>query len=161
MKKYTLAAAAVATLFVGSASAVDIDISGNIQEVCTASATTTALNTLSSGTVSGISFECNDRDGASISISSAEGGLQGIDSEDVVIPYIATLNVGSTPLVLDLSANGNTGLNDVSVEQEFDGEDLIGGLAASLDIVVTAAGAYNGAWAGSYYDQLTIQISAL
>jgi hypothetical protein len=43
MKKFTLVAMSIATLFVGSASAVDIDLSGNVATVCSVSSSTTAI----------------------------------------------------------------------------------------------------------------------
>ncbi|MCL1044597.1 hypothetical protein Q4601_08480 [Shewanella sp. 1_MG-2023] len=162
MKKYTLAAAAVATLFVGSASAVEVNLSGNIQEVCEASATQTSLSDMSTTTMSGFSFVCNDRDGATVTITSAEGGLQGIDSEDLVIPYVATLSVGGFgDLILDLTTGGNTGTNDASQSRDFTGAQLLNGAAATLEINFGALTTGTGAWAGAYYDQLTIQISAI
>ncbi len=162
MKKYTLAAAAVATLFVGSASAVEVNLSGNIQEVCEASATQTSLSDMSTTTIPGFYFECNDRDGATVTITSAEGGLQGIDSEDLVIPYVATLSVGSFgDIILDLTTGGHTGTNDASESLSYTGPQLLNGVAATLEINFGALTTGTGAWAGAYYDQLTIQISAI
>lgn len=161
MKKFTLAAMSIATLFVGSASAVDIDLSGNIATVCTVSASTTAITSLTGGTISGIDMRCNDYDGASISMTSSEGGLQGIDSEDLVIKYKATLTPsGLAPLVLDLTTNNpGNGTNDVTVSQSYSGTSLLNGTTASLSIVTNSA--TTSAWAGGYYDKLSIQISAL
>ncbi len=161
MKKLTLAAISVASLFVGSASAVDIDLSGSVAAVCSITSSSTSITSLSGGTISGINMTCNDFDGATVTMISSEGGLQGIDSEDLVIPYVATLTPGSlAPLVLDLSRNGGQGQNDTRASKTYSGIDLLHGTTASL--VVTAGSAtQTGAWAGAYYDKLTIQISAL
>jgi hypothetical protein len=165
MKKFTLVAMSIATLFVGSASAVDIDLSGNVATVCSISSSTTAINSLvgsPSGTINGINLTCNDFDGATVTMISSEGGLQGIDSEDLVIPYVATLTPGSlTPLILDLSSNGNKGYNDASVSQNYSGSALLNGTTATLVVAPTSGATSSGAWAGNYYDKLTIQISAL
>jgi hypothetical protein len=162
MKKFTLAAISIASLFAGSASAVDIDLSGSIATVCSVSASTTAITSLAGGTINGINLTCNDFDGATVSMTSSEGGLQGIDSEDLVIPYIATLSPGSlTPLVLDLSSNGNNGVNDTSVSQAYAGSALLNGTTASRVVAPVGGSTSSGAWAGAYYDKLTIQISAL
>lgn len=161
MNKYTLAATAIASLFVGTASAASFDLNGSVTEVCTVGSTTNALSSLSTGSVgaiSGLSITCNDFDGATIVLTSAEGGLQGIDSEDLVIPYVATLNMGGlADLVLDLSSNGAYGVNDTSVSADYTGAELVGGVTATLDVVVGAG----SAWAGAYHDQLTVSITAL
>ncbi len=161
MKKLTLAAISVASLFVGSASAVDFDLSGNVATVCTVSSATTAITSLAGGTISGINMSCNDFDGATVTMTSSEGGLQGIDSEDLVIPYKATLTpVGLTPLVLNMMSNGTTGNNDTSVSTTYSGSSLLNGTSAEL-VITTGSSTSTGTWAGAYYDKLTIQISAL
>ncbi|MGI2175427.1 hypothetical protein [Shewanella ulleungensis] len=151
MKKFTLTALSITTLFVGSASAVDIDLSGNVATVCSISSSTTAINSLvgnAGGTINGINLSCNDFDGATVTMISNEGGLQGIDSEDLVIPYKAVLTpVGLTPLVLDLSYNGWTGNNDISVSKDYAGSALLGGTSAEL-VITTGTSTHSGAQGG-------------
>ncbi|MEZ8137454.1 hypothetical protein ACED34_18275, partial [Vibrio splendidus] len=106
--------------------------------------------------VSGLNMKCNDVDGATVTLTSAEGGLESDDSEDYALTYDATFNPsGLAPFTLN--APGGPGLNDVSVSNSYGGSGALAtGVAASIDIVTTET----SPWAGGYSDTLTVNITS-
>lgn len=100
----------------------------------------------------GLSFNCNDADGATVDMASSEGGLESDDQEDLEVEYVATLTAGALSLVLDTGpAQGN---NDVSVSGNLAASGTP--TAGSLDIVLTDS----APWAGGYSDTISIDITA-
>jgi len=88
MKNVKIAAAAA--LVFGSMNAFadtnELAMSGSVAPHCNVSGLTTftfpALTAGASTTISGVSLRCNDGDGAELSMTSSEGGLESDDVED-------------------------------------------------------------------------------
>lgn len=100
----------------------------------------------------GMEFNCNDTDGATVSMTSSEGGLESDDQEDLEVEYVATLTAGALSLVLDTGPlQGN---NDVTV----DGQLAASGTptAGNLTVVLTDS----APWAGGYSDTISIDVTA-
>ncbi len=101
-------------------------------------------------------LQCNDADGAEVSLTSSEGGMESDDNEDLEIEYTATLTSGAlaAPLVLDTTGAFN---NDVSVTATIAGSTaLASGVVGNLSVVLNET----AIWAGGYSDTITIQLTA-
>ena len=164
MRKLTLCAAAV-TAFVASASHAapgNVQLLGFVAPVCEVS----GLNSqaLDFGDVTSdhkqvninMHMKCNDVDGATVTLISAEGGLESDDDEDFALTYDAVFTpTGLTPLTLN--APGGPGQNDVPASQTYGGSpNLATGIGASLVVTTTEA----ATWAGGYSDTLTVNITS-
>jgi len=101
----------------------------------------------------GIEFNCNDTDGATVSMTSSEGGLESDDQEDLEVEYVATLTAGALSLVLDTGANGQ-GNNDETVDGHLPASGTPTGGSLSVVLSDTAP------WAGGYSDTISIDIVA-
>lgn len=100
----------------------------------------------------GLEFNCNDTDGATVSMTSSEGGLESDDQEDLEVEYVATLTAGTLTLVLDTGPfQGN---NDETVDGHLDASSTP--TAGSLNVVLSDT----APWAGGYSDTLSIDIVA-
>lgn len=100
----------------------------------------------------GLEFNCNDTDGATVSMTSSEGGLESDDQEDLEVEYVATLTAGALVLVLDTGpAQGN---NDIGVDGQLPASGAPTG--GNLNIVLSDT----APWAGGYSDTLSIDITA-
>lgn len=161
MRKITLIAASLTALFASAANAGDVQLVGYVPAVCEVTGLNTQLNDFgivsNAASASDIVFgvECNDFDGASIQMISAEGGLESDDAEDRSLPYKATLAItGYSDLVLN--APGGIGTNGFNVDASYSASGLLGGTAATLSFT-TPGGA---SWSGGYSDTLTVQIDA-
>ncbi len=100
----------------------------------------------------GLEFNCNDTDGATIDMASSEGGLESDDQEDLEVEYVATLTAGALTMVLDTGPlQGN---NDVSVSGQLPASGSPTG--GTLEIVLTDS----APWAGGYSDTISIDITA-
>ncbi|UPR37236.1 hypothetical protein ITG09_18560 [Vibrio cyclitrophicus] len=164
MKKLTLYAATVTAIFGAQAQAApgDVQLVGFVSPVCEVTGLSTQLmdfgnvSQIQNLSVSGLNMKCNDVDGATVTLTSAEGGLESDDSEDYALTYDATFNPsGLTPFTLN--APGGPGLNDVSVSNSYAGSGALAtGVTASIDIVTTET----SPWAGGYSDTLTVNITS-
>lgn len=163
MNKLTFCAAAVTAILVSPAHAApgDVQLVGYVSPVCEVSGLSTQLVDLglvtSTQSVSiPLGIQCNDIDGATVKLTSAEGGLESDDNEDFALTYTATFTPsGLTPLVLN--APGGPGLNDVSEEMSYPGSATLAvGVAATLDVATTET----APWAGGYSDTLTVNITS-
>jgi hypothetical protein len=161
MKKLLLASAiaalAVPSAFAQSGGSV---ITGVVQPVCEVSDLFASLqfSAVQTGEAidDGFGVQCNDADGATLTLISAEGGLESDDNEDFAVPYAATISGPS------FNGAGNTpaqpGPNDVlliSANAPFSG-GLAAGQNHNLNITLNA----DGIWAGGYSDTLYLQIAA-
>ncbi|WP_018982194.1 hypothetical protein [Salinimonas chungwhensis] len=164
MRKLTLCAAAV-TALVASASHAgpgDVQLVGYVSPVCEVSGLNTQLLDFGDVTSShqsvniGMHFKCNDVDGATVTLISAEGGLESDDDEDFALTYDAVFTpTGLTPLTLN--APGGPGQNDVPASQIYGGSSaLASGVGASLVVTTTEA----ATWAGGYSDTLTVNVTS-
>lgn len=100
----------------------------------------------------GLEFNCNDTDGATVSMTSSEGGLESDDQEDLEVEYVATLTAGTLTLVLDTGPfQGN---NDETVDGHLDASGTP--TAGTLEVVLTDT----APWAGGYSDTISIDIVA-
>ncbi|AZG36671.1 MULTISPECIES: hypothetical protein [Shewanella] len=161
MRKITLVAASLTALFASTANAGDVQLVGYVPAVCEVSGLNTQLRDF--GNVSGsanaanigLTVECNDADGATIQMISAEGGLESDDAEDQSLPYTATLAIGAYPDLV-LNAPGGVGTNGANVDASYSATGLLGGAAGVLSFM-TPGGA---TWSGGYSDTLTVQIDA-
>ncbi|SON52403.1 hypothetical protein [Vibrio tapetis] len=161
MNKLTICAIAVTAAFTTQANAGDVQLVGYVAPVCEVNGLYTQLldfgqiDASTQTVTANLTLKCNDADGAVVTLTSAEGGLESDDNEDFAIGYTATLTPSSmTPLVLVTA--GGPGLNNVSATQGYSGSNLASGTAASL-VVETASTAQ---WSGGYSDTLTVQITA-
>ncbi|EPH5595658.1 hypothetical protein J4H39_23040 [Vibrio alginolyticus] len=165
MKKLTLCAAAVTAIFGANAYAApgDVQLVGYVSPVCEVTGLATQLidfgnvSTIQSVSVGGLELKCNDADGATVTMTSAEGGLESDDNEDFALKYDATFNPAGGLASFTLNAPGGPGLNDVSASQSYGGSgNLATGVGASIDIVTTET----SPWAGGYSDTLTVNITS-
>lgn len=117
-------------------------------------ASVTAGQTVTDDTVT---IQCNDVDGANLSMNSAEGGLEHDDDEDFEVEYTAVLTnevIGGNTLTLDTSPAFN---NDVTAETQLGSSiELADGRTGSLTVTLDTSGTY----AGGYSDTLQITIEA-
>ncbi len=112
MKKLTICAAAVTAIF-GSqvhAGPGDVQLVGYVSPVCEVSGLATQLldfgDVTQEQTVSiDLDMKCNDVDGATVSLTSSEGGLESDDDEDFALTYTATFAPTGLPS-FDLNAPG-------------------------------------------------------
>lgn len=145
------ATAAISTpSFAGNA-----QLSGFIDEVCEVEIVSPdlylATNVVSGATIStGVDFTCNDHDGATVTLTSTEGGLESDDDEDFEVEYVATLTAGPMSIVLDTGVSTN--VNDISETGQLPNSSPNG----SLDVVLSAS----APWAGGYSDTIQIDIAA-
>ncbi|MDN3697136.1 MULTISPECIES: hypothetical protein [Vibrio] len=161
MKKLTICAVAVSGLFAAQANAGDVQLVGFVAPVCEVSGLYTQL--LDFGQVSSIqsvstdlSIQCNDADGATVTLTSAEGGLESDDKEDYAIGYTATLSPDSHADLV-LTTLGGPGANDVSASMSYSGSlALAGGVPTSLSVTTNET----MGWSGGYSDTLTVQVTA-
>jgi len=104
-------------------------------------------------------LQCNDADGATVSLISSEGGMESDDLEDLEIEYTATLtsvalDAGSLELALPVGVQGD---NDATVTGVASGSaDLAGGVIGNLNVTLTESAIF----AGGYSDTITIQLTA-
>ncbi|PFG58202.1 hypothetical protein ATG66_0743 [Vibrio sp. ES.051] len=164
MKKLTLCAAAVTAIFGTQVHAApgDVQLVGFVSPVCEVTGLSTQLidfgnvSQIQNISVGGLSMKCNDVDGATVTLTSAEGGLESDDNEDFALKYDATFNPSGLPS-FTLNAPGGPGLNDVSVSNAYGGSgSLATGVAATIDIATTET----SPWAGGYSDTLTVNITS-
>ncbi|MBM6549905.1 hypothetical protein [Marinomonas ostreistagni] len=165
MKKLTLSAAVVAAMFGTQAYAApgDVQLTGYVSPVCEVTGLSTQLfdfgdvSTMQNLTVSGLNMKCNDADGATVTLTSSEGGLESDDNEDFALTYDATFTPGGGLPAFTLSAPGGPGQNDVSATQAYSGSELLAaGVSASIDVATTEV----SPWAGGYSDTLTVNITS-
>jgi len=104
-------------------------------------------------------LQCNDADGATVSLISSEGGMESDDFEDLEIEYTATLTSGAIDggvLTLDLPL-GTQGDNDATATANASGSAaLAAGVLGNLNVTLKEDGIY----AGGYSDTITIQLTA-
>lgn len=100
-----------------------------------------------------LEFSCNDTDGATVSMTTSEGGLESDDQEDLEVEYVATLNAGALALVLDTGLNGQ-GNNDETVDGQLPASGTP--TAGTLSVVLSET----APWAGGYSDTISIDIVA-
>ncbi len=164
MKK--LALTAVAVLLAGPAFAdpdisgepIDFQLTGEVESECYLLLSSSNFNdTLDFGlpeagdTLSGaLSFLCNDADGATLTMTSAQGGLMNVDKTSEKVTYAATLSVGT---------NASATLTTTETEDESEDLDLQPNVSlrtanVSIELLEDAT------FAGEYLDTLTIQIAA-
>lgn len=110
MKKLTLYAATVTAIFGAQVQAApgDVQLVGFVSPVCEVTGLSTQLmdfgnvSQIQNLSVSGLNMKCNDVDGATVTLTSAEGGLESDDSEDYALTYDATFNPsGLAPFTLN------------------------------------------------------------
>jgi hypothetical protein len=163
MNKLLIAIASTTLLASGSVFAGEAHMGGVITEVCTVEGLDTTLTfpSMASGTSvldDDITLTCNDGDGAEITLTSSEGGMESDDVEDYNVNYEATLTHGLGS-ALFLAADGTpsgTGTNDISASQTLPGSaSLAVGQVASLNVVLTE----QAIWAGGYSDTLSLDIT--
>lgn len=162
MKKLLSIAAPAALLAAAAAIsspafASNAHVSGFVSPVCEVSIDFEDLymadNLVAGATVgTPLSFDCNDTDGATVSMTSSEGGLESDDQEDLEVEYVATLTAGALTLILDTGpAQGN---NDVGVDGQLPASGTP--TAGTLNVVLSET----APWAGGYSDTLSIDITA-
>lgn len=165
MKKLTLSAAAVAAIFGAQVQAApgDVHLVGSVAPICEVTGLSTQLvdfgnvSQLQNISLSGLSMKCNDVDGATVTMTSSEGGLESDDKEDFALKYNATFTPDGGLPPFTLNAPGGPGLNDVSATQSYGGSiALATGVGASIDIATTQT----SPWAGGYSDTLTVNITS-
>lgn len=161
MKKLTFCAAAVTAVLATPIHAApgDVQLTGYVAPVCEVSGLNTQIldfgSVVSTQTVSAnLNIKCNDADGASVTLTSSEGGLESDDNEDFALKYTATF----TPTglgTLTLNAPGGPGQNDVKANKSYPGSTLLaGGVPAVLEVSTIDT----SPWAGGYSDTLTVNI---
>ena len=159
MKKL-LVLTAIATAFTGSAMAASVSLSGVVEPVCQISGVDT-VNTFSALAVGhslqhNITVQCNDSDGAEITLKSTEGLLESSDHEDQGIAYQATFKAGDFDFAL-IPTNWVNGDNDLTVTGTSPGSvALAQGVPGTLVLELLEEAVF----AGTYTDTLQIAITA-
>lgn len=154
-------AALLAAMAIAPANAGNTNLTGFVPEVCELSIADAQLDfgSLVAGTTAStdVEFNCNDGDGATVTITSTESGMESDDNEDYEVDYTATLSApGLTIAPLDTGAQGQ-GLDHFEVGQ------LAGPSATASPVVMGTLSIVldEGApWAGGYSDTIQIDISA-
>ncbi|MGB1236727.1 MAG: hypothetical protein ACPG4U_00875 [Pseudomonadales bacterium] len=163
MNKLLIAIASTTLLATGSVFAGEAHMGGTITEVCKVEGLDTSLTfpSMSVGSTvvdNDVTLTCNDGDGAEITLTSSEGGMESDDVEDYNVNYEATLTHGlGAPLVLVADGiAGNAGINDTSNSQQLNGSTaLASGQLATLSVELTE----QAVWAGGYSDTLSLDIT--
>lgn len=149
---------AIAALTSGAAFAENLNVGGSVASICEVSNinTTVYFANLAKDETQNISFDlqCNDADGATMSLTTAEGHLQNADQEDRGVGYTAELNADAFSFIL----TAENGVNDQSVEQSQPGSVTLanGGVAGNIELTITE----NPVFAGTYADTLMLAITA-
>ncbi len=153
MKKL-IVLSAIAALTSGAALADNLNIGGGVASICSVSSSQASVlfPTIINGSSEQVllTIECNDPDGALMSLTTSEGHLQNADQEDKGVGYSAVL----ASSVFNLTLNANNGANDTTVSDLQSG--FAGQIAGTLDITVTET----PVWAGTYADTLMLTITA-
>lgn len=153
-----------ASMFVaGLAQASDTQLIGTVAAVCVAKVESSLLMDFGIDPQAGdsqdqdVRIRCNDGDGATVELRSAEGGLESDDNEDFSVEYTATLVEAATGINLSLTTSPGVGLNDEFVDQAIGGSaSLAGGVVAALEVTLEDT----PVWAGGYSDTLSVEITA-
>lgn len=164
MKNLTKLTVLSASILVGGmAHASDTQLIGTVEAVCEANVQGSLLMDFGIDPVAGdsvsqdVEIQCNDGDGATVELRSAEGGLESDDNEDFSVEYTATLVEGSTGINLSLTTSPGVGLNDEFVDQNIAGGlTLAGGVSAALDVTLNDTPLFSG----GYSDTLSVEITA-
>ncbi len=166
MKKLTLYAATVTALFGAQVQAApgDVKLIGSVAPICELTGISTQhmdfgdVSTQQTVTIDQLQMKCNDIDGATVTLTSAEGGLESDDNEDYALKYDATFTPDDLAYTaFTLSTQGGPGDNDVSAMKSYGGSaELAGGFGATLEIVTQE----NSLWSGGYSDTITINITS-
>jgi len=157
MKK-VIVISAIAALTSAAASAENLNVGGAVDSICEVSNITTShyFPTLAAGNSTDIGFElqCNDVDGATISLTTSEGHLQNADHEDRGVGYTAQLTAGP----YDFTLAAEDGRNDMSESQSETGSQALalGGVPGNIKFTVTGTPLY----AGTYADTLMLAVTA-
>jgi len=164
MKNLTKLTLLSASLFAaGIAQASDTQLIGTVEAVCEAEVNGTLLMDFGidpqagDSESQGVEVRCNDGDGATVELRSAEGGLESDDNEDFSVEYTATLVEAATGINLSLTTSPGVGLNDEFVDQNIGGSAaLAGGVVAALEVTLNDT----PVWSGGYSDTLSVEITA-
>lgn len=165
MKKLTMCAAAVAVLCASQANAGpdDVQLVGFVAPVCEVTGLNTQLMDFGLVNVSGktvsttFNMKCNDVNGAKVTMTSAEGGLESDDAEDVSLAYDASFTPSGLGTLL-LDAPGGFGTNDYSKVKTYAGSSaLASGITGTLKVVTKGS----SPWAGGYSDTLTVNVTSI
>lgn len=163
MKKFSLSVIAMTTLFsAGIAQAGDVKLNGHVKPVCEIRGLTSSIVDFGdvsvieqTGSVPNLTFQCNDYDGAKVTMISAEGGLESDDAEDLSLSYEAVLTIGND--IKTFNAPGGYNTNNHTETYTLSGSpDLAAGMAGKIDLKTTEA----AMWSGGYSDTLTVAITA-
>ena len=162
-KSHTLLLAALAAVISSPSWSSDTQLIGTVESVCEATVNSSLLMDFGIDPQAGdsvsqnLSIQCNDGDGATVELRSAEGGLESDDNEDMSVEYTADLVAAPIALNLSLTTSPGPGLNDESVAQTIaGGVALASGTAATLDVTLSATPVFSG----GYSDTLSVEITA-
>lgn len=97
-------------------------------------------------------YRCNDFDGATVRMTSTEGGLESDDVEDLEIEYVATMTLGGFSLALDTGVSTN--VNDIEVEGDIAGSNV--NVIGNLNVTLSDSAPF----AGGYSDTLQVDVEA-
>lgn len=157
MKKL-IALSVLATLSSGAAVAENLNLGGSVESICEVSNIDTAhfFPTLAAGNSKNVTFDlqCNDADGATMSLTTSEGHLQNADNENRGVGYTAKL----TAEAFDFTLSAEDGKNDQVASQSKPGSETLaaGGVAGNILLTVTQTPVYSG----TYSDTLKLAITA-
>lgn len=164
MRKLFLAGVASLALSVSATSAMSADtqLAGFVTPVCEVDISSLLLDfgvdpVSGDTTASDVDVQCNDIDGATVQLRSAEGGLESDDFEDFNVNYTASLVEAASGIDLTLVTVGGVGPNDQTAEQVVPGSvALRDGQIAELTVELNGT----PTWAGGYSDTLSVEITA-
>ncbi|ATC85828.1 MULTISPECIES: hypothetical protein [Pseudoalteromonas] len=157
MKKL-IVLSAIATLTSGAAFAENLNVGGAVSSVCAVSNinTTQFFQTLTNGATKNVGFDlqCNDADGATMSLTTSEGHLQNADQENQGVGYTAMLTADA----FNFTLSAENGQNDQTESQSQPGSSTLaaGGVTGNILLTVTQEPVY----AGTYADTLMLAITA-
>lgn len=146
-----------------AAQASDTQLIGTVEAICEAKVNASLLMDFGIDPQAGdtqsqdVEIRCNDGDGATVALRSAEGGLESDDNEDFNVDYEAVLTEAASGINLTLTTSPGVGPNDQEVTQNIGGSiALASGQTASLDVELLGT----PFWAGGYSDTLSVEITA-
>lgn len=164
MKKLILAAAPVALALGMSAPAhaANTQVAGFVVEVCEVSFGSALYDfgfSMSAGdSISGtVTLQCNDADGATVTVTSTEGGLESDDDEDLEIDYTADITASDGSNAFALSIDTDSGVPNQN-DQSESAQLPASGAVYNGTIVMTLN--ESAPWAGGYSDTLQLAIDA-
>ncbi|WP_352296323.1 hypothetical protein [Pseudoalteromonas sp. 20-MNA-CIBAN-0454] len=162
MKKL-IVLSAIAALTSGAALAQSINLTGNVDSICNVStigSSSASFAELEVGTPDvniGVEIQCNDPDGATVSLITSEGHLQNADQEDKGVGYWATLDAAPFNFTLKADDGQNDKPNSQTILKTETAK--VAALANGVSGNITLSLKETALFSGTYADTLAFVIT--